>query len=222
MTINVIQRNGNVNGKKLEHFIKKYWQALCPIPKNSNPAWDNNGSKDGPFNNNVGEDLYMLSFSRSPLIPGTNIPAAPAKRNIKIPADKGLFIPVVSVLVSECETSESLIPTAEKDQTSVIQNSVELILDGTSFNHNNYRFNPADIDTFQVNFPPPADSIFKITSSGSCDAVAAGRYIWTEPLSPGEQHTVSFKGKLSCRSTPPPRCIDEEYNEDITYNITVQ
>ena len=47
MTINVIQRNGNVNGKNLEHFIKKYWQALCPIPKNSNPAWDNNGGKDG-------------------------------------------------------------------------------------------------------------------------------------------------------------------------------
>ncbi len=224
MTINVIPRNGNVDGQDLVYFIKKYWQALSPRPKNSNPAWENNGSKDGPFNSSVGAALYMLSFSRSPPIPGTNIPAAPATRNIKIPAEKGLFIPVVSVLVSECETSESLIPTAEKDQNSVDQNSVELILDGTSFNHNNYRFNPADIGTFQVNFPPPADSIFKITSSGSCDgdAVAAGRYIWTKPLSPGESHTVRFKGKLRCRSTPPPRCVDEEYNEDITYNITVQ
>lgn len=224
MTINVIPRTGNVDGKDLVFFIKKYWQALCPRPKNSNPAWENNGSKDGPFNSSVGAALYMLSFSRSPPIPGTNIPAAPATRNIKIPAEKGLFIPVVSVLVSECETSESLIPTAEKDQNSVDQNSVELILDGTSSNHNNYRFNPADIGTFQVNFPPPADSIFKITSSGSCDgdAVAAGRYIWTKPLSPGESHTVRFKGKLRCTSTPSPRCIDEEYNEDITYNITVQ
>ena len=77
MTINVIQRNGNVNGKNLEHFIKKYWQALCPIPKNSNPAWDNNGGKDGPFNNNVGENLFMLSFSRNPQQSVT--------RNIQVP-----------------------------------------------------------------------------------------------------------------------------------------
>src|SRR5512145_2055060 len=108
MVIDVIPKGGNVNGKDLKHFIKKYWQALCLLPKSNNPAWENNGGKDGPFNNSVGEDLYMLSFSR--------MPQTPITRNIEVPDNKGLFIPVMSVIVSACETSESLVDTAAKDQ----------------------------------------------------------------------------------------------------------
>ena len=65
MVIAVIPPDGNVNGKDLKHFIKKYWQAVCPIPKEHNPIWDNDGSKDESFNDNIDEDLFMLSFSAS-------------------------------------------------------------------------------------------------------------------------------------------------------------
>ena len=46
MAIDVIPKNETTNKKTLEEFIKIYWQALCPIPKNNNPAWQNNETKD--------------------------------------------------------------------------------------------------------------------------------------------------------------------------------
>ena len=113
MAIFLRQRNDTLNGKKLEDFIKIYWQALCPIPKYNNPAWENTGSKDDNFNNLVKEDLYMLSFSRNPQTPVT--------RNIHVPSsNQGLFIPVMSVLVSACETPGNLIAIANKDQSSIV------------------------------------------------------------------------------------------------------
>jgi hypothetical protein len=43
MTISVIPRNENVNGKTLPEFINEFWQDLCPLPKTTSPAWQNNG-----------------------------------------------------------------------------------------------------------------------------------------------------------------------------------
>ena len=211
MVIEVIPPGGTVNGKDRNHFIKKYWQALCPVPRGSNPAWENTGGKDVPFNANVGEALFMLSFSRKP--------QAPVTRNIQIPiSNNGLFIPIMSVVVSACETDDPLQAVANKDQSSVMPPSLRLELDGDPLGAlDAYKSNPAAIGTFSVEFPPPGEAIFDIKDQGPCDAVAGGRYVWTKALSPGE-HTVYFKGKLRCT---PPNCIDEEYMEDITYKINV-
>jgi hypothetical protein len=211
MVIALRPRGGTLDGKKLEDFIKIYWQTLCPIPKKDNPAWSNNGGKDDSFNKLVKEKLYMLSFSRNP--------QAAVTRTIHVPSDnEGLFIPVMSVIVSKCETTDDLIPVANKDQASILASpGVELVLDGNSAPHGGYVFAPASIGTFPVKFPAQTDAIFNIPNSNSCNAVAAGRYVWTNPLSPGA-HTVHFKGKISCT---PPNCIDTNYSEDITYNITV-
>jgi hypothetical protein len=214
MVIEVIPPGGTVDGKDRNHFIKKYWQALCPLPKDSNPAWENTGGKDAPFNANVGEALFMLSFSRKP--------QASVTRTIQIPtSNKGLFIPIMSVVVSACETDDPLQAVANKDQSSISPPSLSLELDGTPLGAlDAYISNPAALGTFSVNFPPPDQAIFtlKNQNQGPCDAVAGGRYVWTKALSPGE-HTVNFKGKLRCT---PPNCIDEEYMEDITYKINVQ
>jgi hypothetical protein len=211
MVIEVIPPGGTVDGKDRNHFIKKYWQALCPLPKESNPAWENSGGKDGPFNTNVGEALYMLSFSRKP--------QASLTRAIKVPSDKGLFIPIMSVVVSKCETDDPLQAVANKDQSSILPPSLSLELDGDPLEAlPAYISNPAAIGTFSVSFPPPDQAIFTIKDPGPCDAVAGGRYVWTKKLTPGE-HTVHFKGKLRCT---PPNCIDTEYMEDLTYKITVQ
>lgn len=211
MVIEVIPPGGTVDGKDRKHFIKKYWQALCPVPRGSNPAWENpTGTKDVPFNANVGEALFMLSFSRKPQTPVT--------RTIQIPSNKGLFIPIMSVVVSACETDDPLQAVANKDQSSVMPPSLRLELDGDPLGAlDAYISNPAAIGTFSVEFPPPGQAIFDIKDQGPCDAVAGGRYVWTKPLSPGE-HTVRFKGELHCT---PPNCIDTEYMEDITYKINV-
>jgi hypothetical protein len=212
MVIEVIPPSGKVDNKDRNYFIKKYWQALCPVPKGSNPAWENTGGKDGPFNANVGEALYMLNFSRKP--------QAPVLRNIEIPTDnKGLFIPIMSVVVSACETDDPLPAVANKDQSSIFPPSLSLELDGNPVGAlDAYKSNPAAVGTFSVKFPPPGEAIFDIKHQGPCDAVAGGRYVWTKALSPGE-HTVRFKGKLHCS---PPNCIDIDYMEDITYKITVK
>jgi hypothetical protein len=213
MGIDVIQPNDNVNGKDLKTFIKEYWQALCPLPKSSNPAWENTGSKDKSFNDSVSADLYLLSFSRKPQTTVT--------RTIHVPSDKGLFIPIMSVIVTEFEkpqeTPQRLIAIANKDQSSIDSNSLTLELDGDPLNAlDSYKSNPAAVGTFQVNFP--SDDIFNFASPGSYDAFAGGRYVWTKPLSQGD-HTVRFKGNLNC--SPPVDCVDAVYKEDITYKITV-
>ena len=216
MTITVIPRNETVNGQTLQEYIIKFWQGLCPLPKDQNPAWDNNGSKDGPFNDNsiVDESLFMLCFSRHPQDVVT--------RNCTISANKGLFIPLVSVEVSQCEkptaTESQLHTIANKDQTSINPSSLHIELDNIPLgNLNSYRFNANQVDIFDVTFPTPeVEAIFPI-SSISCRAVAAGHYIWTRPLTPG-QHTIHWEGNLHCG--PPGECIDTDYMENITYNVT--
>lgn len=208
MAIDVINKNDTVHGKKLKDLIKEFWVDLCPLPKNSSPASNNNGSRDASFN--AGKDLFRLCFSRNP--------QAPVTRTIHVPEGKGLFIPIMSVVVSACETAGDLIAIAKNDQVSIDPSSLSLKLDGTSLpDINSHRLNPEEIGTFKVKFPAVSDAIFTIESSGPCDAAAAGRYVWTKPLTPGE-HTVSWKGKLHCVG---PNCIDTDYTEDITYKITV-
>ena len=155
----------------------------------------------------------MLSSSRNPQ---TDI-----IRNIEVPSGKGLFIPVMSIVVSESQTSSNLIEIANKHQSSLLiwpsSAQVRLILDG---NHTTlYYLTAASIGFFPVMFPSPEDAIFNISNSGQCNAVATGRYVWTHPLSSGN-HTVHFRGRLLC--TTPPDCIDVQYMEAVTYNITVK
>lgn len=215
MTINLRDPTDSINKTTLKEFIQIYWQGVCSLPKTNNPAWQNVGSKDGSFNNNINNyELFMLSFSRDPQTAIT--------RNIQVPNNnQGLFIPIMSVVVSACETTGNLVQIANKDQASVHPNSVELKLDGNTVNTpnlTNYKFNANQIGQFQVTFPSPQDAIFDINNSGTCNAVAAGFYVWTQPLLPGN-HTVYFSGDVRCR--PPQDCIDTHYYEEITYNITV-
>jgi hypothetical protein len=201
MAINVIEKEGKVNNKELKFFIKEFWEDLCPLPKTSSPAWENTGTKDASFN--TGKDLFRLCFSRKPQTTVT--------RNIHVPNGKGLFIPIMSVVVSACEKPQpQIISIAKNDQVSINPSTLSLKLDGTTLpNVGSYKFNPEEIDALQVKFPAASDAIFTITSSGPCDAAIAGRYVWTEPLSPGA-HTVSWQGDLHCVG---PNCIDVDYKE---------
>jgi len=216
MVIAVIPPDGTVNGKDLKFFIKKYWQAVCPIPKEDNPIWDNDGSKDESFNASINEDLFMLSPSMHPQTPLT--------RDIKVPSGKGLFIPVVPVEVSECETERPVDAIANQDQASIDRQSLIIELkegsDVTPIDLDDYKFRPFDIGN--VTFP--AEAIFNIVSPlDSCKAVAAGRYVWTKPLQTGKTYQVHYGGRLRCAPPNPPQdCIEAKYSEDITYNITVR
>lgn len=222
MVITVLPPGATVNGKKVKDFIKKYWQAVCPLPKADNPIWDNDGSKDESFNLSINEDLFMLSPSIHPQTPLT--------RNIKVPGGKGLFIPIVPVEVSECETERNIVSVAATDQASIDRNSLifelglEDNLDDKTNILNDYKVNPFDIGN--VTFPSETEAVFNIIESkDSCKAVAAGRYVMTDPLPPpppGKKYKVRYGGMLNC-SPPNPTadCIEAKYREDITYIITL-
>lgn len=215
MVITLISPGGNVNGKDLKYFIKKYWQAVCPIPKEDNPIWDNDGTKDESFNASINEDLFMLSPSMDPQTPVT--------RDIMVPSGKGLFIPVVPVEVSECETERPIVAIANQDQASIDRQSLIIELKQGS------DVTPIDLDdyivrTFDIgNVTFPAEAVFNILKPlDSCKAVAAGRYVWTKPLQAGQTYKVHYGGNLRCSPPKPPQdCIEAKYSEDITYNITV-
>lgn len=210
MAIEVLKKADNVDGNDLQYFIKEFWKDLCPLPKASNPAWLNDGSKDPSFNSG-GQSLFRLCFSRNP--------QAAVTRNIHVPSGKGLFIPIMSVVVSLCEKPKAdIIHIAKNDQVSIFPPSLKLTLDGEVFQAiEAYKFNPEEIGTIPVSFPDPSEAIFPIVSKGPCDGAIAGRYVWTKPLEAGT-HTVSWTGKLHCVGGD---CIDIDYSENITYNIKV-
>jgi hypothetical protein len=216
MVINIQPKTSSPSGQSYKHWIKTFWQQLCPIPRSQSPAINNDGSKDTNLNAPNKYNLYFLTFPREP--------QAPQERNITVPAGTALFIPVMSVIVSECEkpgaTETQLVQISNKDQSSIAPNSIKVVLDGQELNNvNSWRFNANEVGTFDVSFPSPtSDAIFNIASSGPCSTVAAGIYLITEPLDTGN-HTIKWKGELHC--SPPSECIDIDYMEDITYNVTV-
>ena len=215
MTIKVIPPEGSVKDQTLQEFIVKFWKYLCPLPKDQSPAWNNDGSKDESFNERIGEDLFMLCFSREPQDTVT--------RTCNVPTNKGLFIPVMSVEVSQCEkpkaTENELRKIADKDQASIHPKSLHLELDGVPLDLARYRFDGQQGPKLDVTFPTDEENaIFPNITTNSCEAVAAGHYVWTEPLSLG-QHTIRWKGNLEC--SPSEECIDENYLEDITYQVNV-
>src|SRR5918993_3381886 len=144
MVITLLPPANMLNGKTLEDFVKTYWQDLCPIPKSNNPAWQNDGSKDRSFNNSINEDLYMLSFSRDPQ---TQV----YRRIDDFPRNKGIFIPLMSVIVSKCETTQNLTNVASLDQSSIDTPTLELELDLNLLklgDINRYRINAGQIKEF--------------------------------------------------------------------------
>lgn len=216
MVISIQPKTSSPKGQSYPNWIRTFWQKLCPIPKSQSPVINNNGSKDANLNPPNTGSLYFLTFSREPQ--GSQV------RNITVPVGTEVFIPVMSVIVSVCEragaTDNQLVQISNKDQSSIMPNSLKVVLDGVQLNNvNNWKFSANDVGVFDVKFPSQtADAIFNITSSGPCHAVAAGIYLITEPLGTGS-HTIHWKGELHC--SPPSECTDTDYTEDITYNVTV-
>ncbi len=136
----------------------------------------------------------MLSFSRTP--------QAPVTRTIQVPNDKGLFIPIMSVVVSQCETSDQLQAVANKDQSSIEPPSLSLELDGDKLQDlPAYISNPAAIGTFSVKFPAPEIRLFSILIIQ--DLVMLLLVVGMSGQKNFLQDNIkySFKGKLRCTST---------------------
>ena len=205
MTIEIFKPNESPFGLSYEDHIKNYWKFTCKIPKDKNPAIDNNGQKDEIANQNSNAPVFYLNSSdkKDTLV----------ERTCQVPAGKGIFIPF-GVEVSEKEVQnpsvDNLKRLAKKDQDSV--NDLSVKLDGIEVNNiHNFR---TPTNEFHLEFPQ--NGLFNCPS-GTFKAVADGFYLITKPLSPGP-HTVDIKGSLSHDE----KIIDSEFSVNIKYKLDVQ
>ncbi len=131
----------------------------------------------------------------------------------KVPAGKGLFIPVMQEEVSDKEKpNENLDLVAKHDQDIV--NSLNLKIGDKEYKFQDLNKYRTHTDAFNVVFPD--NGIFGITKGGVSKAVADGRYIITEPLTKGT-YNIHFKSSLLDPSNP-----DTNFAQDITYKIIAQ
>jgi hypothetical protein len=138
-------------------------------------------------------------------------------RTCKVPAGKGLFIPVSPMEISDKEVPnasvERLHDIAKKDQDSVTSLSLKIGDKEYSLEDlKKYRIHPGD---FQVIFPENA--IFGATA-GPSKAAADGYYVITEPLKKGN-YTIAYSASLICPSVD---CIQPNFAQDIAYVITAE
>jgi len=140
-----------------------------------------------------------------------------SERTCKVPAGKGLFIPVMQVIWTDKEapgaTIEELHRSAKKDQDSV--NSLYLKIGDKEYKYKNIKYR-TPTDAFKVVYPD--NGIFGVIEGGVSKGVADGFYIITEPLTKGN-YPIHFKSSLICLEVG---CAEPNFAQDIKYNLIVE
>jgi hypothetical protein len=207
MSIEIFRPNENPFGLSYEDHIKNFWVFTCKLPKNKNPAIDNNGQKDEIANQNSNSPVFYLNSSDK----GDQL----VERTCRVPTGKGIFIPAISVEVSDKEVPNSSVDDlkriAKKDQDNV--NNLSVKLDGIEVN--DIRSFRTPTNGFQLEFPQNA--IFPV-SEGTSQAVADGFYLITKPPSTGT-HTIEVKGSVSHDDE---NIVDPQFSLNVKYTLEVQ
>jgi hypothetical protein len=188
--------------------IKNFWKWNLKIPAKDNPINDPTGARCATGQENSNSSVFYLAFNNGGI----------THRTCKVPAGKGLFIPVMQVENSDKEAPGSsvqqLSQSAKADQDSV--NSLYLKIGDKEYNFQDLNKYRTHTDAFDVVFPD--NGIFGVLKGGVSKAVADGRYIITEPLAKGT-YQVHFKSSLICSD---PSCSDPNFAQDITYTIIAE
>ena len=210
MSIGLFKPNENPFGLPYEDHVKNFWKLTCSIPKNKNPSRrDNNGQIDEIANQNSDSPVFYLNIS-------CDGEGSLVERTCKVPKEKeGIFIPAISVEVSEKEVQDPSIDKlkklAKEDQDSVKDLSVKL--DGIEVNDIRSYRTPTNV--FNLEFPQ--DALFDV-SAGTSKAVADGFYLIAKRPSPGT-HTIELKGNLENNKE---ESLDKKYSVNIKYTLDIQ
>ena len=210
MPIEIFKPNENPFGVSYEDHVKNFWKLTCSIPKNKNPSRrDNNGQIDEIANQNSDSPVFYLNIS-------CDGEGSLVERTCKVPKGKeGIFIPAISVEVSEKEVQDPSIDKlkklAKEDQDSVKDLSVKL--DGIEVNDIRSYRTPTNV--FNLEFPQ--DALFDV-SAGTSKAVADGFYLIAKRPSPGT-HTIELKGNLENNNE---ESLDKKYSVNIKYTLDIQ
>ena len=141
-----------------------------------------------------------------------------SERVCKVPAGKGLFIPVMQVEISDNESPGSSdaqwAEAAKNDQDSV--NSLYLKIGNKEYNFDELQKYRTATDIFEVDYAD--NGIFGIVVGGPSKVSGDGFYIITEPLQRGN-YAVHYKSNLICSG---PECTEANFAQDIKYNIIAE
>ena len=206
--VNIFPPGSKPYGLTYSDHIKNFWKWTLAIPAKENPLDDPTGKKCATGQSNSNSSVFYLAINNGGV----------SERTCKVPAGKGLFIPVMQVEWSDKEVPgasvEDLSKSAKKDQDSV--NSLYLKIGDKEYNFEELNKYRTHTDDFEVVFPD--NGIFGVTNGGPSKAVADGRYVLTEPLPKGN-HTVHYKSSLICLD---PDCAEPNFAQDIKYNIIAE
>jgi hypothetical protein len=206
--VNIFPPGSKPYGLTYSDHIKNFWKWTLAIPAKENPLDDPTGEKCATGQSNSNSSVFYLAINNGGV----------SERTCKVPAGKGLFIPVMQVEWSDKEVPgasvEDLSKSAKKDQDSV--NSLYLKIGDKEYNFEELNKYRTHTDDFEVVFPD--NGIFGVTKGGPSKAVADGRYVLTEPLPKGN-HTVHYKSSLICLD---PDCAEPNFAQDIKYNIIAE
>jgi hypothetical protein len=206
--VNIFPPGSKPYGLPYDKHIENFWKWTLGIPAKDNPINDPTGEKCATGQLNTNSSVFYLAFNNGGI----------SERTCKVPAGKGLFIPVMQVELSDKDTPgatvEELKLSAKTDQDSV--NSLYLKIGDKEYNFEDLRKYRTDTDGFDVDYAD--NGIFGIVEGGPTKAVADGYYIMTDPLPTGN-HTVHYKSSLSCLD---PGCAEPNFAQDIKYNIIAE
>jgi hypothetical protein len=206
-SINIFPPGSKPYGLSYDDHVKNFWKLLISVPKEKNPWNDATGKNCADWQSGTNSSVFYLSGNGG----GASV------RTCKVPAGKGLFIPVSPMEISDKEAPnspvEQLDKIAKKDQDSVT--SLYLKIGNKEYNRQDLSKYRTHTGVFDVTFPKNA--IFGATE-GVAKAVADGYYVITEPLAKGT-YTIQYKSSLIC---PGPDCIEPNFAQDVTYTIIAQ
>ena len=207
-SVNIFPSGSKPYGLTFAEHQKNFWKWILEIPANESPVNDRTGEKCANGQSNSNSSVFYLSFNNGGI----------AERTCKVPAGKGLFIPIMQVEYSEKEVPnasvEDLRRTVTKDQDSV--NSLYLKIGDKEYKYDDLIKFRTQTDVFEVVFPNKG--IFGVIEGGLSKVVADGFYIITEPLTKGN-YSINFKSSLICLD---PGCAEPNFAQDIKYNIVTE
>jgi hypothetical protein len=205
-SVNIFPPGDKPYGLTYAEHIKNFQKWVLKIPAKENPINDPTGAKCANGQSNTNSSVFYLAFNNGGI----------SERTCKVPAGKGLLIPVMEDENSDKEAPNSSVQDLDKaakaDQDKV--NSLYLKIGDREYNYNDLIKYRTHTDAFDVVFPDNA--IYGVIKGGVSKAVADGFYIITEPLTKGT-YPIHFKSSLIDPSNP-----DTNFAQDIAYTIIAE
>jgi hypothetical protein len=195
----------------LGEWTSRWWQWGYSIPKNINPAYDDNGRHCAEKQN--GPVWFLAGTYGHSVV-----------RHCDIPSGKTILLPILN---SECSFAEfpKLKTLSElRICAKTIQNQVTKVnasVDGMPLPHlEKYR-----IQSPPFNFTLPHGNILGLADNTSTQAIADGNWIYLKPLSIGT-HKIIFKGEVQPQtertSITNSFAFPSGWDFETIYNLTVK